>query len=356
MAATEEPVGKKSRRTRTIELDLALFPKWVQDADDSTLLQVFAIGVKVKDSIAINITENSEYIEKILGEKLNPVYEQINAMSKQFVKVRNGVTTSLTNMQSGVAEMKTKLVGEIHEVARKVPPLDSLNSKIDQVLRPVQRCEDNLIKLVNKYENPAIKGALGEAEVLTILRDHFPTYTIRSVGGQGRKADIEITSAQSSQKYLVEVKDHERAVPAKEIEKFKKNVSDNKVKVGILFSLRSGISVHASHGRFTIKFQDDQYYIYVPNALNDQKDLIVWIVVLADQLAVLNQGLTDTQTEVVANLLTEFQQSVDRSKNCKIHLEALKGSVAALEENMEPLLKVIQNAKTKLNSALNKSS
>ena len=277
-------------------------------------------------------------------------------MSTQFVKVQNGVTTSLTNMQSGVMALKTKLIGEVQEVARKVPPLDSLNSKIDQVLRPVQRCEDNLIKLVNKYEKPAVKGALGEAEVLTILQSHFPAYTIYSVAGQGRKADIEITSAQSRQKYLVEVKDRQDEVPAKETEKFKKNVRENKVKVGILFSLRSGISVHAMHGRFTIKFEDDQYYMYVPNALNERKDLIVWIVMLADQLAVLNQGLSDTQTEVVANLLKEFEESMDRSKTCRTHLKALEGSVAALKENMEPLLKVIQNAKRKLNSALNKNS
>jgi hypothetical protein len=349
MATTEEPVRKRSRNTRTIELDLSLFPDWVGDADDNTLREVFAIGVKVKESIAINITENSQNIENILQEKLKPI-------SSNFVNVQNDVSTSLIKMQSDLFELQKKLVNNINEVARKVPPLDSLTNKIDQVLKPVESCENKLDTLVHKYEKPAIKGALGEKEVLTILQDGFPAYTITSVAKQGGKADIEIKSTQSRQNYLVEVKDREAEVPKKEIEKFQKNVKENKVyKVGILFSLRSGISVYASQGRFAVKFEDDQYYIYVPNALNERKDLIVWIVMLADQLAVLNQGLTDRQTEVVTSLLREFQESVETSKNCKQHIKSLKETVKALEKNMDPLLKVIEDAKRKLNTALNKN-
>ena len=352
---SEEPAGKKRRRTRIIELDLSLFPDWVGEADDNTLHEVFAIGVKIKDSIAINITENPEYITNILGEKLQPVYQKVGKISKGFEEVQKDVSTSLTKMQSGVSQLQNRLVSDIHEVARKVPPLDALNGKINEILIPIRSCESKLTTLVNKYEKPATKGALGEVEVESILRDKFPAYTVYSVSKQGRKADIQITSAQSHQKYLVEVKDHKKEIHSGEIEKFKKNVRENKdYKVGILLSLRSGISVYAMHGRFTVKFEDDQYYIYVPNALNEREDLIVWIVMLADQLAVLNQGLTNKQTQAVTSLLAEFQESMERSKTCKQHLEALKGSVDALEKNMVPLLKVIENAKRKLNSALNK--
>ena len=355
MAGTEEPLGKKARRTRTIELDLSLFPDWVGEADDNTLCEVFAIGVKVKESIAINITENPEYIENILQEKLRPVYKKVGEISSNFVNVQNNLSISLTKMQSGVSQLQSRLVSDINDVAQKVPPLNSLNSKIDEVLRPVQRCEDKLNTLVNKYQKSAIKGALGEKEVQTILQNSFPAYTIHSVATKGRKGDIHITSAQSRLNYLVEVKDRESEVPAAEIEKFKKNVRENKeYKVGILFSLRSGIHVYASHGRFTVKFEDGQYYIYVPNALNERKDLVVWIIILADQLAVLNQGLTDRQIEKLTHLLMDFQESIETSKNCKQHLISLKESVKALEENMVPLLKVIENAKRKLNDALYK--
>ena len=174
MARTEEPLGKKSCRTRIIELDLSLFPDWVGEADEKTLCEVFAIGVKVKESIAINITENPEYIENILREKLRPVYKKVGEISSNFVNVQNDLSTSLTKMQSGVSQLQNRLVSDINEVAKKVPPLNSLNSKIDEVLRPVQRREENLITLVNKYQKSAIKGALGEKEVQTILQDSFP--------------------------------------------------------------------------------------------------------------------------------------------------------------------------------------
>ena len=250
-------------------------------------------------------------------------------------------------MQSDVSKLQNRLLNDIDEVAKKVPSLQS-------VLQPIRSCEGKLDKLVEKYEKPAVKGALGEQEVLTILQERFPTYTILH-NRDGRKADIQIKSAQSGHQYLVEVKDHKKEIAAPEIEKFKKDVQGNKdFKVGILFSLRSGISVLANQGRFTIKFEDDQYYIYVPNALNEQKNLIVWIVILADQLAVLNQGLTDRQTEELNKLLNEFQQSVDRSTTCKNHLTTLKQTVEALEDAMVPMLKIMKNAKAKLNKALHK--
>ena len=339
MSATEEPVEKKPRRTREIVLDLTLFPDWVGEASDSALLEVFAIGVKVKDSIAINITENPQAIKNVLSDNLQPVHDQVKIMSQTFVNVQNGVKTSLTKIQSDVKELTTDLVSKVQEVVNKVPP--DLN--------------ENLTKLVTRYTKSSVIGDLGEADVQSILRAHFDEYTIEDVSSETGKGDIHITSTQSRQKYLVEVKNRKDEVPAAEIRKFEKNVRENKdFKVGILFSLKSGIDVRASHGRFKIKFQDNQYYIYVANALNDGKDLIVWIVVLADQLAGLNQGLTDKQTSVVENLLKEFQSNVNTSKNCRTNLDSLKRTVADLEKNMDPLLKIIEKAKRSLNSALNK--
>lgn len=348
MAGTEEPAQKKQRRTRSIELDLSMFPDWVGKTDDNTLLEAFAIGVKVRDSIAIKITENPEYITNILGEKLKPVIGDVNKISKKFVRVQNDVTTSLTTMQSDVSKLQNRLLDDINEVARKVPPLDS-------VLRPIKSCEDKLAKLVEKYEKPTVKGALGEQEVLTILRDHFPTYTINN-DRKGHKADIQINSTSGNQ-YLVEVKNQKKAIQAKDIEKFQEDVRSNKeYKVGILLSLRSGINVLASQGRFTIKFEDDQYYIYVPNALNEQENLIAWIVILADQLAGLNQDLTNQQIGMLNKLLQDFQQSLDSSTTCKNHLTTLKKTVKALEGTMVPMLKLMTDAKTKLNEALNKDA
>ena len=359
MAGTEEPTQKKSRRTRTIELDLSLFPDWVGTADDNTLLEVFALGVKVRDSIAIKITENPEYITNILGEKLLPVYAKVDTVSQEFKSVQNKVTRSLTTMESGVSALQNTVVNNITEVARKVQPLDSLNSKIDskiaEVLKPIERCEEKLNNLVTRYERPAVKGALGEQEVLTTLKASFPRYTISHIGGQGHTTDITIKPPNTGHQYLVEVKDHQKGIAFKAIEKFKKDVRDNKdYKVGILFSLRSGIDVLASHGRFTIQFQDQQYYIYVPNALNERDDLIVWIVMLADQLAVLDRGLTDPQTGKLNELLTEFQEKMKLSKSCETNLAALERSVNELKKNMVPLLDVIKSATRKLNSALNK--
>ncbi len=249
--------------------------------------------MKVKDSIAINITENPQFIENALKKKLKPVYETVDKMSKDFGEVQKGVTKSLTSMESGITGLKSDLVGQVQQVVDKIPA----------------NISENLENLAIERTKSTTKGDLGEGIVLSILQENLREYTIEDVSSQAGKGDIHITSTQSRQKYLVEVKNRTSEVPAKEIEKFEKNVRGNKdFKAGILFSLRSGIDVRARHGRFKIKFQDGQYYIYVPNALKEREDLIVWIVILADQLAVLNQGLTDKQTDEVQNLLNEFQK------------------------------------------------
>ena len=347
MATPEEPAHKKSRKIRQLELDLSQFPEWVGKADDNTLLQIFAIGVKVKDSIAINITENPELIKDAVDE-LKPVCDKIEQISKDFFSAQTEFKTNVTSIQSDATNLKNELVIQVQSVVNKVPALHSISSDVSKSIEPVKTSVDKLAERLNK---PSYQGALAEQDVYLALKDKFPTHTINHVGRQGRKGDIEITSP-SDQHYLVEVKDW-RSPITKEIDKFKKNVSQNKVKVGILFSLNSGILTKDS--RFTIKYEDNQYYIYVPNVLNDQQHLVVWAVILADQLACLNQGITEPKTQMIAELLEEFKENMERSQSCKDHLRALKSSVEALERAITPILTIMKNARTKLNNVLNKS-
>ena len=417
MESDNEPESKKRRvRKRTIELDLDDFPKWVEDASHSVLIQVFQMGVMVKESVTMSVSYNQKYIDEVLGTKLEPVYSKVNDMAQQVSKqvdqlqtemernvgkVQNDVTSSIQDMQCSVRGLRTdvstdvqtlkgQLIDRVQVVADKVRPLDVLNTQIDSVvlkLKPdvdlvsrnvalcrdqvkdsenaiqktigrvldpaLKRFEERLNQLATLHEKTAIKGAIGERKVIAILRNHLPGYTFEDVSSIQGMGDIHVTSPPSGQKYLIEVKNYQNPIPAQEIRKFEANVRQNShIKVGILFSLKSGISRRASHRKFEITCEEEQYFVYVPNALKEE-NLIVWSVLLADELVCLpHHDLTDTQIQVVRDLFREFQESMERSKTCRADLKALKRTVESLEDNMVPLLGIIDKAKNALNRAL----
>ena len=418
MESDNEPESKKRRvvRKRTIELDLDDLPKWVEDASHSVLIQVFQMGVVVKESVTRSVSYNQKYIDEVLETKLEPVYSKVNDMAQQVSKqvdqlqtemernvgkVQNDVTSSILDMQCSVRGLRTdvstdvqtlkdQLIDRVQVVADKVRPLDVLNTQIDSVvlkLKPdvdlvsrnvalcrdqvkdsenaiqktigrvldpaLKRFEERLNQLATLHEKTAIKGAIGERKVIAILRNHLPGYTFEDVSRIEGMGDILVTSPPSGQKYLVEVKTYQNPIPAQEIRKFEANVRQNShIKVGILFSLKSGISRRASHRKFEITCEEEQYFVYVPNALKEEH-LIVWSVLLADELVCLpHHDLTDTQIQVVRDLFREFQESMERSKTCRADLKALKRTVKSLEDNMVPLLGIIDKAKNALNGAL----
>lgn len=131
-------------------------------------------------------------------------------------------------------------------------------------------------------------------------------------------------------------------MPAQEIEKFEKNLKEsNHIKVGKKFS-----SWRAKHRKFEITYDDKQYFIYVPNAHQDE-NLIVWSVFLANELAALDGELTDGQTQEILKLQRKFHENMDKTpwfyKLMSIYkLRSLKEVVDNLEANLVTFLDVIQ--------------
>jgi polyhydroxyalkanoate synthesis regulator phasin len=290
----------KDSNIRTLKFDLSKCPEWVRTQNNSELFQIFKIGVAVKESITMNITGGKEYFDEV---------EQ-----------------------------------QIQETQR------ALETKIDGVLAPLKDCKTQLMDLASK---PASKGAVGELVVLSVLEEGLPHHTVEDVSTKKEKrGDIHVTSTVSGHKHLVEVKKHKHAVSATEIEKFEDDLRESKHHtVGIFLSLDSPIQLRAKHGKFEITYEDNQYFIYVPNA-RKEPNLLVWSVLLADELAALDQGLTESQTQELLKLQQKFKQNMEKTKACRAKFNSLKETVNALEENLMPLLQVIDGAKSELNKAL----
>ena len=287
-------------RVRTLKFDLSNCPEWVRTQSDEELFQIFKIGVAVKESITMKITKGEQYFDKV---------------------VRQVKDTEM-----------------------------ALEGKINKLLEPLHDCKDQLMQLACK---PASKGAVGELVVRSVLEEGLPHHSVEDVSTtKGKYGDIHVTSTVSGQTHLLEIKTHKRTVSASDIEKFEDDLRQTKhCSVGILLSLDSGIAMRAKYGKFEIAYADKQYFIYVPNARREE-NLIVWSVLLADELAALEQGLTESQTQELLKLQQRFQQNMEKTKACRAKFSSLKEIVNELEANLMPLLHVIDGAKSELNKAL----
>ena len=97
----------------------------------------------------------------------------------------------------------------------------------------------------------SVKGSVGEKLVTNILKERFPNFTTVDVSRQGGKGDVLIVSYRQH-KIMIEVKNRESSnVPQTEIDRFRSDLAScADVKVGVLFSMKSGIANKAQTGNF----------------------------------------------------------------------------------------------------------
>ena len=111
--------------------------------------------------------------------------------------------------------------------------------------------------------------------------------------------------------------------------------------------MASGIARRAREGRFEVAVNPQkQYLIYVPNAFARNEDhLIVWSVIMAEQLANLERDFDGTKTRGLTLIYNKFKENIEHSQQCKSNLEALETSVEKLKSSIVPILKTVDETK-----------
>lgn len=323
----EEPTAKRTRleeseeesntsaRYKTIKLDMNKYPPWVGQLSPESLVNVFEIGVKVQQSASLTVDVSKNVLEDAFASHMQPVQnlnESIDA-SEEAIK---------SHISDGIKE-----------------------------------CKDKLDKISNSLTKPAVKGALGELTVEKIIKDRFPQFTVEDVSRsrQKGKGDYAVRTA-SGHNIMIEVKNRVDSVPPKESQKFEEGLAMSPdVKVGIMFSLCSGISNHSLGGHFEVAFDQskNQYRIYVPNALRDSdENPVIWSVLMAEQLAGINTELTDSQVQGLEQICDQFKKDVEYSNRCENSLKSLENAMKNLKEELVPFLKTVKKTQTSLNALL----
>ena len=379
----QEQLEDGRSRFTTITLDMKRYSTWVRTLSEDGLVSIFELGVKVRESVTLTIDVDKAFLEEALTSQMKPIQDSVSNIEKEVKSQVNTVQENVSReVKTLTKDLKDSLTERVDTVAQRVPPLSSLNTTItqsaeniktqinssgsrvydglkeikDEVHREMKTCNDKIDEISKNLMKPGVKGVVGEMTVLKILRHRFPSWSVEDVASTGRKMCDIVASTPLDDKIMIEVKNQTTAVPYKECNKFEENLTaSHGFKVGILLSLKSGISNHSSARDFEIKFlqTENQYRIYVPNAMQEPDgNRVVWSVLMAEQLAQIRMELTGGQVKGLEEIYAQFKKDVEQRKVCEESLKSLEKAMKKLKEDMSPIFETVRKTKESLHKLL----
>ena len=359
----------------TITLDMKRYSTWVRTLSEDELVSIFELGVKVRESFTLSVNVNQAFLEEALTSQMKPIQDSVSNIETEVTRQVKTVQENVSREVKTLTEdLKDSLTKRVDTVAERVPPLSSLNTAITQSEGNIKTQIDSTVKEINSSESrvcvelkmckekldqisknlmkPGVKGVVGEMTVLKILKHRFPSWSVEDVASTGRKMCDIVATTPLNDKIMIEVKNLTTSVPSNECNKFEENLTAySSYKVGILLSLKSGISNHSSARDFEVKFLQtkNQYRIYVPNAMQEPDgNRVVWSVLMAEQLAQIRMELTGGQVEGLEEICAQFKKDVERGRVCEESLRSLEKAMEKLKEDMSPFFETVRKTKESL--------
>lgn len=359
----------------TITLDMKRYSTWVRALSEDGLVSIFELGVKVRESLTLSVNVNQAFLEEALTSQMKPIQDSVSNIETEVTRQVKTVQENVSREVKTLTEdLKDSLTKRVDTVAERVPPLSSLNTAITQsegniktqinstfkeinsselrVYDELKMCKDKLDQISKNLMKPGVKGVVGEMTVQKILKHRFPSWSVVDVASTGWKMCDIVATTPLDDKIMIEVKNQTTSVPSNECNKFEENLTASPdYKVGILLSLKSGISNHSSARDFEVKFLQtkNQYRIYVPNAMQEPDgNRVVWSVLMAEQLAQIRMELTGGQVEGLEEICAQFKKDVERGKVCEESLRSLEKAMEKLKEDMSPFFETVRKTKESL--------
>ena len=359
----------------TITLDMKRYSTWVRTLSEDELVSIFELGVKVRESFTLSVNVNQAFLEEALTSQMKPIHDSVSNIETEVTRQVKTVQENVSQeVKTFTDDLKDSLTKRIDTVAERVPPLSSLNTAITQSEGNIKTQIDSTVKEINSSESrvcvelkmckekldqisknlmkPGVKGVVGEMTVQKILKHRFPSWSVVDVASTGWKMCDIVATTPLDDKIMIEVKNQTTSVPSNECNKFEENLTASPdYKVGILLSLKSGISNHSSARDFEVKFLQtkNQYRIYVPNAMQEPDgNRVVWSVLMAEQLAQIRMELTGGQVKGLEEIYAQFKKDVEQGKVCEESLKSLEKAMKKLKEDMSPFFETVRKTKESL--------
>lgn len=92
----DEPSTKKQRlnpeesqlegqsHSRNITLDMAKYDEWVRKLSDEELVNIFELGVAVKESVTLTVDVNQKFMKETLSSQMEPIQQRVSDIEKEI--------------------------------------------------------------------------------------------------------------------------------------------------------------------------------------------------------------------------------------------------------------------------------
>jgi hypothetical protein len=217
------------------------------------------------------------------------------------------------------------------------------SSSVEQIMTEQKQISTELQDLCKKFtgiiQNSSSKGILSQNIILNYLQERFPDYTITDTSQTDHIGDILIETPQHKQ-ILLEIKNYSINVNQKEIDKFKRDLIEQDIHIGVIISLRTAF---VRKKRFEIErfhVNNQEYFIvYVPH-INQEWFKIDVGIILAERLFDLQQKESfqdvfikkieklkhlissfDKYEQKQKSLVKDFQDQIDMFKDLKMLIQ-----------------------------------
>ena len=216
-----------------IEIDIRDYPLFMELKDPKqTILSILdtqhSIFKGQRSTVpTTHLSEMTNLLEKTSDKTNQDNYAIVQTMKGTEERIRHSV-------------VEIKSTGEI--VRSNVSELQSVGKSFLTTMSEFKSVHDALKELPLILSKSHTKGQVGEVCVSDFLRDALSPsdFTVEPTSTTARSGDIRVTRRDFE--CIVDSKFYKHTVPKKEVEKLKRDMSECKVRCGILLSLTSGVS------------------------------------------------------------------------------------------------------------------
>ena len=118
----DEPSTKKPRlnpeesqlegqsHSRNITLDMAKYDDWVRKLSDEELVNIFGLGVAVKESVTLTVDVNQKFMKETLSSQMEPIQQRVSDIEKE---IKAQVETVKDNVSKDVKALTGDLKTDI---------------------------------------------------------------------------------------------------------------------------------------------------------------------------------------------------------------------------------------------------
>jgi len=300
---------------------------------------------KLLPGILNNMDAVVDYI--LLGYKMTQMCKiEVTGIDKPILNVCRTIETEIagsrTSMDKHLDLLRESVLktteGVVHRVGvdieKHIIKIDSTNKPL---LDRIDHLNRNVESLLGGVTTSSKRGRIGENILLQTLEKQFPHAVVENTATTKHQSDIHFTFPQSKEDIWIEVKTYSDTVPTKEVDKFKREMQDNKVKYGI-FTSRSGIAKH--HQIEVEETSYGGYVFYLPNVDTESKLVVfalMWIKFLDDQTHDKKDGGEDKLNQgIVFDLIkSEVEQLGRMTKHYYTTKQKVEKSYKALKRELD---------------------